>query len=155
MSDPTNRAGMCEAYGCPLFATSAPAGKWVCFVHANCRGNNDAVTAVLKTNMPIVNAILDMRRFCFTSEWETVRKGIARALREFERADLLPGTQDATREGGIPEPRKWLARIERELIALTRDVGVQASFATTVPTAPVPVPTHAASFHPYGAGSEL
>ncbi|WP_175770550.1 hypothetical protein [Burkholderia anthina] len=150
MSDVPNRAGMCEAYGCPLFATVAPGGKWVCFVHANCRGANDAVTSVLKAHMPIVHAILDTRRFCFTSEWDTAKKGIARALREFERADLLPGPQDATSESGQPEPRKWLMRIERELLALTADVGVQASFPTTVPSVPIPVPTRAASFHPYG-----
>ena len=150
MSDIPNRTGMCEAYGCPLFATVAPGGKWVCFVHANCRGNNDAVTSVLKANMPIVNAIIDMRRFCFTGEWDTVKRGIAKALREFDRADLLPGAQDATNENGQPEPRRWLMRIERELLTLTHDIGVQASFPTTTPTAHVPVPTHAATFHPYG-----
>lgn len=138
------RPGMCTAYGCPLFATVAPDGKWVCFCHAGRNAStNDPVTATLKAHMHIVNAIIDTRRFGYSDEWGTVKAGIAKALRAADRADLLPGAADCVNGTGQPEMRVWLRRLERELLELTRDVGEQARFASTVPTAPVIGPTHA------------
>lgn len=154
MSTPENRTGMCEAYGCPLFATVAPAGKWLCFAHANCRGGNDAVTCVLKANMHIVNAIVDTRRFAYSDAWGEVKRGIAMALREADRADLLPGAQDCVNGRGEPDRTAWLLRLERELITLTAGVGEQASFPSTVPTAPIIGPEHASNFHPYADGAD-
>lgn len=149
MSTDQSAPGMCSAYGCPLFATVGAAGKWVCFVHAHCQGNNDAVTAELRRHMPIVNAILDTRRFAYTDEWPTVKQGIAQALRAANRSDMLPAAIDSTNGSGTPEMRRWLQRLERELLTVTTGIGVQATFATTTPTAPVVGPTHASGFHPY------
>jgi hypothetical protein len=144
MSEAEIRPGMCVAYGCPLFATVAPDGRWVCFCHAGrSAATNDPVTAVLNANAAIVNAVVDTRRFGYTDEWETVKRGIAKALREANRADLLPGEEDCRNGSGQPEMRSWLQRLERELIRLTAGVGEQRRFASTISTAPVIGPTHA------------
>lgn len=143
MSELNTRPGMCTAYGCPLFATVAPDGKWVCFCHAYRNAStNDPVTAVLNANMHIVNAVIDTRRFGYTDEWDTVKRGIAKALREADRTDLLPGAVDCVNGSGQPEMRVWLRRLERELIELTKGVGQQISLPK-VKTAPVIGPTHA------------
>lgn len=154
MTDET-RAGMCAAYGCPLFATVGSDGKWFCFCHANrTHASNDAVTLVLNANLPIVNAIIDTRRFGYTDEWASVKQGIARALREAGRDDLLPGAADCRNGSGQPEMRAWLQRLERELLDLTKGVGEQMQLPRTVPTAPVIGPTHASSYHPYADGAQ-
>lgn len=143
MNEP-NRAGMCAAYGCPLFATMGSEGKWFCFCHVHrSHASNDAVTLVLNANKPIVNAIIDTRRFGYTDEWSTVKAGIAKALREADRADLLPGAQDCHNGSGQPELRAWLQRLERELLDLTRNIGEQLQLPKTAQTAPVIGPTHA------------
>jgi hypothetical protein len=148
-----NRTGMCAAYGCPLFATMGRDGKWFCHCHAyRTNATNDAVTLVLNANLHIVNAILDTRRFGNTDEWATVKAGIAKALREADRADLLPGAQDCHAGSTQPEKRQWLQRLERELLELTRHVGEQMQLSSTVPSAPVIGPTHASNFHPYADG---
>jgi hypothetical protein len=142
MTESNTRPGMCAAYGCPLFATVAPDGKWVCFCHAGRNATtNDPVTAVLNANAHIVNAVVDIRRFGYTDEWATVKRGIAKALREANRTDLLPGPADCV-NGNQPEMRVWLRRLERELITLTSGIGEQRTFASTIPTAPIIGPTH-------------
>lgn len=150
-----SRAGMCAAYGCPLFATVGSDGKWFCFCHGNrTSGSNDAITLVLNANLHIVNAIVDTRRFGYTDEWAAVKAGIAKALREADRADLLPGSQDCRNGSGQPEMRAWLQRLERELLDLTKGIGEQLQLPKTVPTAPVIGPTHASTYHPYAETSK-
>lgn len=150
-----SRAGMCAAYGCPLFATVGSDGKWFCFCHGNrTQASNDAITLMLNANLPIVNAIVDTRRFGYTDEWNTVKAGIARALREADRADLLPGPQDCHNGSGTPELRAWLQRLERVLVDLTKNVGQQLALPKTVPTAPVIGPTHASTYHPYAEADQ-
>lgn len=138
------RPGMCSAYGCPLMATVGSEGKWFCFCHANrAHVSNDPITSVLKANMAIVDATLNIRRFGGRDEWATVRSGIAMGLRNAGRLDLLPCEKDAHGDRGQPEMIAWLGRLERELIALTSGVGEQLAIPMTVPTAHVVGPTHA------------
>lgn len=144
MSSDDSRIGMCEAYGCPLFASVGDGGKWVCCCHYGRNGaTNDAVTAVLKANMHIVNAVRDIRQFGYTDDWATVRSGIAKAFREANRLDLLPGEADCLGDKRTPEKRAWLGRLERTLIHLTAGTGEQLRLPATVPTAHVVGPTHA------------
>jgi hypothetical protein len=54
--------GMCAAYGCPLLGTVGDAGKWVCCCHFNIGGAaNDAITAELHRQKPLVDRVLSLR----------------------------------------------------------------------------------------------
>lgn len=137
MNDSDARPGMCAAYGCPLFATVGDSGKWVCACHFGRSGaTNDPITATLKANLHIVNAVIDIRAWSGRDEWATVKQGISKALRAADRLDLLPSDTDIT-------VWSWLARLELELISLTAGVGQQMRLPATVPTAHVVGPTHA------------
>jgi hypothetical protein len=137
MNDSDARPGVCAAYGCPLFATVGDGGKWVCCCHFGRSGaTNDPVTAALKANIHVVNAIIDIRRWYGKDEWATVKQGISKALRAADRRDLLPADSDIT-------VISWLNRLERELIEITATTGEQMRIPATVPTAHVVGPTHA------------
>jgi hypothetical protein len=59
MSDENLRPGMCSAYGCPLMGTLGEDGKWHCFCHVRKPHSlNDAITAEINRNRPLVDAIL-------------------------------------------------------------------------------------------------
>lgn len=66
MSDVDGRPwGMCSAYGCPLFGSMAEdaGGKWYCFCHVRQPHSlNDAITAVLHRNRPMVDRVINERR---------------------------------------------------------------------------------------------
>lgn len=64
MSDPNNTpAGMCAAYGCPLFGVYGAGGKWFCCCHHNVDGAcNDAITMELNMRRDLVDRALNLRR---------------------------------------------------------------------------------------------
>ncbi|UUX38865.1 hypothetical protein NTJ56_08700 [Burkholderia contaminans] len=146
MSETNGQAwGMCAAFGCPLFGTVGSDGRWYCFCHAGRpSAANDAITQALHANAPIVDATLSIRRhFSSFRDDPAAYRAIQRALRDHGREDLLFGKPDESpHRPGKPIVKQWLARLERELIRLTADLG-QQRFPVTVPTAPVIGPTHA------------
>lgn len=61
MSDRT--PDTCAAYGCPLFGVHGVSGKWYCACHFNANpALNDAITAELHTQKPLVDQIVSLRR---------------------------------------------------------------------------------------------
>jgi hypothetical protein len=57
--------GMCSAYGCPLIGSMSDdvGGKWYCFCHVRQpHALNDAITATLHRNKPMVERVLIARR---------------------------------------------------------------------------------------------
>lgn len=57
--------GMCSAYGCPLIGSMSDdvGGKWYCFCHVRQPHSlNDAITAVLHRNRPMVDRVIAARR---------------------------------------------------------------------------------------------
>ncbi|MDN7481905.1 hypothetical protein QZM38_13830 [Burkholderia orbicola] len=147
MSDINGQAwGMCAAFGCPLLGSVGSDGKWYCFCHAGRpSGSNDAVTLTLREHMPIVESTLSIRRhFGSFRDDPNGYRAIPRALTEHGRTDLLLGKADESpHKPGKPIVRMWLARLERELISLTADLGQRRLDTGIVPTAPVIGPTHA------------
>jgi hypothetical protein len=143
MSTPEqDRAGMCAAYGCPLFGTVGSDGRWFCFCHVNKPTVlNDSITRVLREEQAhIVDASLSIRRHLssFFGEDAAYRE-IQRLLIEGGRKDLLMSASEK-QNGGC---RAWLQRLERELIDSVASIGEQKRIPMTVPTAPVVGPTHA------------
>lgn len=54
--------GICAAYGCPLLGTVGNGGKWFCFCHSHANhALNDAITAEINRNRPLVDEILLLR----------------------------------------------------------------------------------------------
>ncbi|MGN6657069.1 MAG: hypothetical protein ACTHJ9_17250 [Rhodanobacter sp.] len=140
--------GMCAAFGCPLFGTMGRGGDWYCFCHwGKQSGANDAVTAKLRSGecLPIVEATLDIRR-CFSSfrDCPDIYRALQKRLADVGRRDLLLGEIDSSpHRPGKPIVKQWLARLERELMRLTEDIGTQLRMPTTVPSVPVIGPTYA------------
>jgi len=133
----------CAANGCPLMGTvkTATNGEvdWFCPCHFNRQpGHNDAVTVVLNRHRHIAGAIRDIREFYGTDEWANVFRGIQKALREAERADMTISDHEPV--------RAWLSRLEKALSDLTRECGKQQRIRSTLPTAQVIGPTHAAAY---------
>jgi hypothetical protein len=148
-----DRAGMCAAYGCPLFGTVGSDGRWFCFCHINKPSAlNDSITRMLREDLePIVESTLDIRR-CFSSFYgnEAAYRAIQKRLIGMDRKDLLfnaegKDTPPVPPSGRTMKPvvRMWLQRLERELIDQTGKLGEQERISLTVPTAPVIGPTHA------------
>lgn len=148
-----SRAGMCAAYGCPLFGTVGSDGRWYCFCHVNKPSAlNDSITRVLREEqMHVVDSTLDIRHHLgsFFGE-DAAYRAIQKRLIEGGRKDLLMSPLEK-QTGGC---RAWLLRLERTLIDAVADVGEQKRLPTTVPTAPVIGPTHASTYHPYAETGE-
>ncbi|MBC8642116.1 hypothetical protein IAG25_35515 [Caballeronia sp. EK] len=54
---------LCAAYGCPLMGVHGVSGKWYCCCHFNANpGLNDAITAELHRNKPLVDRAMALRR---------------------------------------------------------------------------------------------
>lgn len=142
-----DRAGMCAAYGCPLFGTVGSDGRWFCFCHVNKPTVlNDSITRVLREEqMHIVDATLSIREHLgsFFGE-EVAYRAIQKSLVEGGRKDLLMSPTEK-QNGGC---RAWLLRLERALIDSISSIGEQKRIPTTVPTAPVIGPTHALEHYP-------
>ncbi|MFG7180708.1 hypothetical protein ACGYQ5_14365 [Burkholderia pseudomallei] len=142
--------GLCAAHGCPLLGSLGRAGQWVCFCHANADSAVwQEITRVIRANEAIAASTLDIRRFRFSENWATAYRGIAKRLREADRADLLPSaSSDGSphRENPSAIVTQWLTRLERELLQAVANIkpndGPMYGFAT-IPTAPVPTPTRA------------
>lgn len=149
MSDVNGQpAGMCAAYGCPLFGTVGSESRWYCFCHVNKPSNfNDAITRELRERqMHIVDSTLDLRRHaCSFYGEDAAYRAIQQRLISADRRDLLMSAHEK-QNGGV---RAWLLRLERTLIDSVADIGIQQRIPTTVPTAPVIGPTHASDFLPY------
>ncbi|WP_257834559.1 hypothetical protein [Burkholderia glumae] len=147
MSDANGQAwGMCAAFGCPLLGTVGSDGRWYCYCHAGRPSSvNDSITATLHANAPIVDATLAIRRnFGSFRDNPNAYRAIQRGLTEHGRPELLLGKDDESpHKPGKPIVKMWLARLERELIALTSDLGQQRLDTGIVPTKPVIGPTHA------------
>lgn len=153
-----SRAGMCAAYGCPLFGTVGSDGRWFCFCHVNRPSAiNDSITRALREELAeIVECTLDIRR-CFSSFYgnESAYRTIQKRLIETDRKDLLLGDADCSpHRPGKPIVKMWLQRLERELIDYTAKFGEQDRIPLTVPTAPVIGPTHASAFNPYAGNGK-
>lgn len=137
-----SRAGMCAAYGCPLFGTVGSDGRWFCFCHVNKPSAlNDSITRVLREEQAhIVDSTLDIRRHLssFFGE-DAAYRAIQKRLIDGDRKDLLMSAHEK-QNGGC---RAWLQRLERELIDSVADIGEQKRIVSTVPTAPMVGPTHA------------
>lgn len=142
-------SGLCEAYGCPLFGSLGRGGAWVCFCHANADSEVwQEVTRIIRENEAIAASTLDIRRFRFSDDWPQAYRGIAKRLREADRADLLPNANaDGTpHRGNATILVQWLARLERELVQACEHVKPQHApryGLVPVPSVPVPVPTRA------------
>jgi hypothetical protein len=153
MSDTNGQAwGMCAAFGCPLLGTVGSEGRWYCFCHVNKPSNfNDAITRELRERqMHIVESTLDLRRHgCSFHDAPGAYRVIQQRLITAGRDDLLM-SQAEKQNGGV---RAWLLRLERALVDATAGFGEQQRIPTTVPSAPVIGPTHAANFHPYADGA--
>lgn len=150
-----SRAGMCAAFGCPLFGTVGSDGRWFCFCHVNKPTVlNDSITRVLREKQShIVDATLSIRAHhsSFYGE-DAAYRAIQKLLIDAGRRDLLLGEKDCSPERpGKPIVKMWLMRLERELLDSIADIGEQKRIPTTVQTAPVIGPTHATEHMPeYG-----
>jgi hypothetical protein len=134
--------GNCAAHGCPLLGTLC-SDRWYCFCHINRPASvNDAITTALNRHRAIVDTTLDIRRMRYSKDWPSVRASISKRLKAADREDMLPRGTDINIVA-------WLQRLERELIQITSGIGEQQRIATTVATAKVVGPTHAADFLPY------
>lgn len=61
MSEPT--PDLCAAFGCPLLGTFGVNSKWYCACHFNANPSlNDAITAELHRQKPLVDRIVSLRR---------------------------------------------------------------------------------------------
>ncbi|MBJ9895247.1 hypothetical protein [Burkholderia cenocepacia] len=147
MSEVNGQAwGMCAAFGCPLFGTVGSDGRWYCYCHAGRpSATNDAITQMLHAHEPIVKATISIRRnFASFRDNPNAYRAIQRGLVDHSRSDLLLGKADESPHApGKPVVKLWLARLERELISLTADLGQQRLDTGIVPTAPIIGPTHA------------
>lgn len=142
-----SRAGMCAAYGCPLFGTVGSDGRWFCFCHVNKPTVlNDSITRVLREEqMHVVDSTLDIRAHLgsFFGE-DAAYRAIQKRLIEGGRKDLLMSPLEK-QTGGC---RAWLLRLERALLDSIAGIGEQKRIPTTVPTADLIGPTHATQHLP-------
>jgi hypothetical protein len=59
----TQASDFCAAYGCPMLGVHGVSGKWYCPCHFNSNpALNDAITAELHRQQPMVDQILSLRR---------------------------------------------------------------------------------------------
>jgi hypothetical protein len=132
-----SRAGMCAAFGCPLFGTVGSDGQWYCFCHVNKPAVfNDSITHELRENQKaVVDVTLGIRRRAHGLDIPTAA---LKALKAHPMGAELKFNQNVD-----VCARAWLMRLERHLIDSTSDIGEQKRLPATVPTAPVVGPTHA------------
>lgn len=150
MSGEERPGGLCAAYACPLFGSIGRAGQWVCFCHANADSAVwQEVTRLIRENEPIAASALDIRRFRFTDDWPNAYRGIAKRLRDANRADMLPSANadgSPHHEHSAVIVTQWLTRLERELLRAVEHVKPAHApqyGLVPVPTAPVPTPARA------------
>lgn len=115
-----SQAGLCAAYGCPFPGTcsSSTTGttEWFCSMHnSSDSSRTQAITAVLRANAWLVNAILDCRKYRKGDpQWPHVFARIYGDIDQAQRPEL---------QWKKPESRMlWLMRLESALMAIVREV---------------------------------
>jgi hypothetical protein len=142
--------GMCVAFGCPLLGTMGGEGKWYCFCHVGRPSAfNDAITRHLREHeRAIVDLTLAIRRDSLTGKWSREAALAVKAMADHPLSSEL----DFSKENDVSS-RGWLYRLERHLIGAVAGIGEQQKSKSTA-TIILPMPKHAASYHPYGDGAD-
>lgn len=113
-------AGLCAAYGCPFPGTSSSStsgtSDWFCSMHNSSEsGKTQVVTAELRRNEWLCNAIVDCKRHRKGAPgWPQIYARIYGDIAQAERPDL--------HWDGKESRMLWMQRLESALMAMVREV---------------------------------